>query len=737
MFIYGRATDGTIDSDEQIVDPKFASRAMAKWFSTRGNVREMHQASAVGKGVQLVSEPDGEYVKSKIVDPVAQIKVREGVYSDYSVGISRPHITRSSKARGGIIDDGEIVELSVVDRGANYNAHFEIAKRAKNGGVEFTGKVVEDDVSKGTFTHDHSHVGPDGVFHRHPHTHAAGTPPHDEAHEGQPHTHSHTEVSVTDEKPDTEDLTPADEADKAAKCDKCKGEKTIDGAACDKCGGSGFMPADKAAAPADDDTDADAADDADATKKPFEGAAPPFGAKPKKPAKAKKVTEPTPAAPEAEADKAAVPTDEDKAAAKADKKARKEAKRSARKAATASLVKTAKDEAPWVVRRAHDASCAAYDTPTLVAAYPSIAKNGVAAALGPMTQQGLYSMLANEVAEDGGSGNQSFECLKLAKAYDALCTVLLVESSDGSDDISAAYLSARADLHAAFKQANEAEMGAGGSGPSIPAPSDPPQPGQYRRPYLTDGQAAETAVARDVTVTAPIHPVEASDFDKGPLGLAQGQQRSLSDKIAHFHDALVDWKPDLCRMDAPPPDPSGWFGSTRQPAASFQRPPSLPQIDSGGNALPTPIRLPSSAPAPGETKGVEQVSFSAEPTLRAITQADIDAAVAKAATAAAETAAAPYIAKIATLEATVDELASQGDPAQRADRGTAGFRGKSARLLPTAKEARRQAAREKRREAERQEEIDYQTGMARSGSPEARGRAIDKLARLGVSVEDL
>jgi hypothetical protein len=143
-YIYGKATDDSVDADEQIVDADFARKALAEWFSTFANVRQMHSTNMApaGRGVSLEDLPDGQYVKSKIVEPTAIKLVDEGVYQGYSVGISRPRIVRDSRARGGRIVDGKIVELSVVDRPANTMAKFQIAKMAGNGTTEFVGKTV-------------------------------------------------------------------------------------------------------------------------------------------------------------------------------------------------------------------------------------------------------------------------------------------------------------------------------------------------------------------------------------------------------------------------------------------------------------------------------------------------------------------------------------------------------------------------------------------------------------------
>lgn len=805
VSVYGKATDGTIDSDEQIVDPEFADRGMAKWFGTKANVRQMHSTNMppAGKGIQLVSQPDGQFVRVKVVEPTAALLVREGVYSDFSVGIAKPRIVRDKNARGGRIVDGEIVEISLVDRGANYNAHFSIAKRHADGVIEYIGKVEGADAAKAAFSHDHTHVGPDGVPHRHPHSHAAGTAPHDEFHEGQPHAHSHTEESVTendDEQAGTEQ-TPVDDgaaAEKAAdapKCDKCGGSGKLDDAVCDKCGGSGEMKATKLADGEGDEPES--SDDSDESEKgkPFPGAAEPFGGKKPKKAKAKAVQ---PDEIKAADDKPAAdpnvgggvvrediprkdyvfPEDapdggfpivnagdvedavnswgrykgprsfdsfkkrltsiarrkgfEDKLpeswSEKIAKVAGKAAKKAAKKAARAQIVKGASGEVSYLLRQAHDATCAVYTTDVIQMSYPALAKNGVAASLGPTAQQAIYSMLANEVAEDGGQGDESYDIHKLAKAYHALVEVLSNEGMPADSDAETLFLAAREVLHDAFKAANtEALLGGGDSGPTIPSPSDPPSPAQYRRAYLTDGRQAQTASMHDVSVTAPIHPIEGEDFDRGPL--TDGQQRSFADKLAIFHDALADWRPELCRMDTSDrsflaPDPSGWFGSTRQPAESFDRSPDLQRIDNKASAGLRQLDIPKTAPAPGETQGVQQVSLSADPTLRAITQADVDAAVTRATESLSQ--------KVTTLEGLVDQVANAGDPAQRAERGAAGFRGKAAQIGLSAKEERRKAARSRRRSSK----VEFYKGLAATGGPAARTRAIEKLAKLGETFED-
>lgn len=147
LVVYGKATDGSVDSDEQIVDPDWAGKGpggLQDWLATAGNVRVQHQAQRdpAGKGLSVeVGGEGGHWVKSLVVEPVAKELVRKGVLTAYSVGIARPEIVRDPVARGGRIKGGQIVELSLVDRPANKNCGIELVKAAGDGTPEFTGKV--------------------------------------------------------------------------------------------------------------------------------------------------------------------------------------------------------------------------------------------------------------------------------------------------------------------------------------------------------------------------------------------------------------------------------------------------------------------------------------------------------------------------------------------------------------------------------------------------------------------
>jgi hypothetical protein len=147
LLVYGKATDGSLDSDDQVVDPDWSGKALNDWLSSGGNVRVQHQAlrDPAGKGLSVEVTGDGHYVKSLVVEPVAKQLVEKGVLRAYSIGVARPVIKRdpTGKARGGIVCGGELAEISLVDRPANKNCQLTIAKSA-DGGVELVGELSGD-----------------------------------------------------------------------------------------------------------------------------------------------------------------------------------------------------------------------------------------------------------------------------------------------------------------------------------------------------------------------------------------------------------------------------------------------------------------------------------------------------------------------------------------------------------------------------------------------------------------
>jgi hypothetical protein len=154
LHIKGLASDDTLDLDGQICDPEWLKSAMPQWFKT-GNIREMHQLSAVGKAHKLTQKGTGFEIEAKIVDAQAALKFDEEIYTGLSIGIKGARVDESEdalkRAPKGVIIGGRIVEISGVDLPANPSAVLELVKTV--GGVtektEALGEITKSDNVKG------------------------------------------------------------------------------------------------------------------------------------------------------------------------------------------------------------------------------------------------------------------------------------------------------------------------------------------------------------------------------------------------------------------------------------------------------------------------------------------------------------------------------------------------------------------------------------------------------------
>lgn len=134
VIVRGKVSDGTVDSDHQIVDTETCNKALKQWFDSWANVRAMHGSEdGVGVGVNLEFIDNEPYLTAKIVDKNAIEKINEGVYKAFSVGISQwSQVVPDDKAECGRILVSGIDEVSLVDAPANENARFTIVKSRKN-----------------------------------------------------------------------------------------------------------------------------------------------------------------------------------------------------------------------------------------------------------------------------------------------------------------------------------------------------------------------------------------------------------------------------------------------------------------------------------------------------------------------------------------------------------------------------------------------------------------------------
>lgn len=148
LVVFGRATGPDLDLDRQICDPEWLKTAMPTWFETGANVREQHSSIAAGVGTEIAHKPDGGWdLKSLVVDANSARKVERGVLKGYSIGIRNPRVVKDASAPGGRIVDGQIVEVSLVDRPANPTCQLTLAKALKPGPMTVAPGTVDFDRS--------------------------------------------------------------------------------------------------------------------------------------------------------------------------------------------------------------------------------------------------------------------------------------------------------------------------------------------------------------------------------------------------------------------------------------------------------------------------------------------------------------------------------------------------------------------------------------------------------------
>ena len=112
-MVYGYGTrEDVVDSYGTIIDLDSVRKCIpgyAKW----GNIREMHQPSAVGRADDITIDEKGVYLGVKVVDDQAWKKVTERVYKGFSIGGKKDY------QDGDRIFLKEITEFSLVDRPSN------------------------------------------------------------------------------------------------------------------------------------------------------------------------------------------------------------------------------------------------------------------------------------------------------------------------------------------------------------------------------------------------------------------------------------------------------------------------------------------------------------------------------------------------------------------------------------------------------------------------------------------
>jgi HK97 family phage prohead protease len=125
-LVYGYASTEARDDQGEVVKREALQEALGDYMRF-GNIREMHQLSAVGKAQNAEIDDKGLYLGAKVVDDRAWEKVVEGVYNGFSIG---GKVIERAAGDYKTINKLRLDEISLVDRPANPEAVFDCWKRS-------------------------------------------------------------------------------------------------------------------------------------------------------------------------------------------------------------------------------------------------------------------------------------------------------------------------------------------------------------------------------------------------------------------------------------------------------------------------------------------------------------------------------------------------------------------------------------------------------------------------------
>ncbi|NPU23950.1 HK97 family phage prohead protease [Bradyrhizobium denitrificans] len=130
--VEGYASTEARDAHGEIVLKSAIEDALAGYMEF-GNIREMHQLSAVGTAEDAVVDDKGLYLAAKVVDDTAWGKVTKKVYKGFSIG--GKVLARDPKNKK-IITKILLTEISLVDRPSNPEAKFDLWRAAGSPSTE-------------------------------------------------------------------------------------------------------------------------------------------------------------------------------------------------------------------------------------------------------------------------------------------------------------------------------------------------------------------------------------------------------------------------------------------------------------------------------------------------------------------------------------------------------------------------------------------------------------------------
>lgn len=142
-MVFGWASTPELDSDGEVITVKALEKALPDYMKFP-TIREMHQPRVAGTTKNAEINANGLYIGAKIISDEAWKMVKGGGYRGFSVGGNV--VLRT----GNVINELDLVEISLVDVPANKGARIEVWKKEKDTELT-TAKAIAESLGKISF----------------------------------------------------------------------------------------------------------------------------------------------------------------------------------------------------------------------------------------------------------------------------------------------------------------------------------------------------------------------------------------------------------------------------------------------------------------------------------------------------------------------------------------------------------------------------------------------------------
>lgn len=396
----------------------------------------------------------------------------------------------------------------------------------------------------------------------------------------------------------------------------------------------------------------------------------------------------------------------------------------------ASVAALSMKEAPYAVKRAHDAFCAAYSGADVLEEYPAM-KSVADAAADAGVWFGLQ--LTNTVGDNNWDETVAKDLAALVKAAEAVRSFDPAAVDDG-----------RALLHKSFQAMYPTEH---------ISPKSMPGPGSFQRPYLSSSHAAESAGDWTTNIPKPTAVPKAEDHQRGALtaghqapspgdhgpnntaGHGADQYYTMSQKdmamaaMRSMHDHIAATFAGCCPMAPSRTVMPPGMGATNAPGT--MAPPSQGGLNVGKSEDDQAARKAAKKAERARTAELEK-TIADQIAATGADPAAIQNMIAEQVSAATG----PLSSQIDELKKALDELGSQPDPAMAPVRGQMARRPAEGTAAPVEKRSLIEEARDRQAEQvakERAEFSAYLEMQARSDDPKVRERAEELLYKQATS----